>query len=317
MPQIFSALKTAHDKLTIGTVNFGMPYGTAPGSGQVLAEEAAAIVVSALEKGIDRFDTAIGYGTAEDVVGKALAKAKVSDAKVVTKILPLSGKMLDEAGATGIVEQVHQARDRLGVQQLDAVLVHRTADLIEPQGLQLWDVLRRVRDKGLVRKVGVSVYDASDIDAILKRFDPDVMQLPISIADQRLIRSGHLQKLAERGVEVHARSVFLQGILLDGLDAVDAIFDRASTEIAALNVVAQRRGVSRLALCLSFVAQLPQVSQVVVGVNSTDQFDAIVAAAARSIETNASETDACAWKDEQLLNPSHWPHLKSAVLSEV
>jgi len=294
-----------------------MPYGTAPGSGQVLAEEAAAIVVSALEKGIDRFDTAIGYGTAEDVVGKALAKAKVSDAKVVTKILPLSGKMLDEAGATGIVEQVHQARDRLGVQQLDAVLVHRTADLIEPQGLQLWDVLRRVRDKGLVRKVGVSVYDASDIDAILKRFDPDVMQLPISIADQRLIRSGHLQKLAERGVEVHARSVFLQGILLDGLDAVDAIFDRASTEIAALNVVAQRRGVSRLALCLSFVAQLPQVSQVVVGVNSTDQFDAIVAAAARSIETNASETDACAWKDEQLLNPSHWPHLKSAVLSEV
>jgi len=307
-------VKPVLDKLTIGTVNFGMPYGAVPGAGQVPVEEVAAILAAALKKNIDRFDTAIGYGTAEDVVGRAIGKAKARDAKIVTKILPLSGKTLDEAAATEIVEQICQARDRLGVRQLDAVLVHRAADLIGSQGGALWDVLQRARDDGLVRKIGVSLYDASDIDAVLDRFNPGVVQLPVSLADQRLIDSGHLQKLAERGVEVHARSVFLQGVLLAESDAVDALFGRAVAEIEALDAVARARGVSRLALCLSFVAQLPQVSRVIVGVNSADQFHEIVAAASRFIKTDVSETDACAWKDEQLLNPSHWPKLKEATL---
>ena len=309
-------MKPVLDKLTIGTVNFGMPYGVVPGAGQVPEEEVTAILASALEKNIDRFDTAIGYGTAEDVVGRVLGKAKAREAKVVTKILPLSGETLDEAAATEIVEQICQARDRLGVQQLDAVLVHRTEDLIGSQGRALWDILQRARDDGLVRKIGVSVYDASDIDAVLDRFNPGVVQLPVSLADQRLIGSGHLQKLAEKGVEVHARSVFLQGVLLAGSHAVDALFGRAVAEIEALDAVARAKGVSRLALCLSFVAQLPQVSRVVVGVNSADQFHEVVAAASRAIKTDVSETDACAWKDAQLLNPSHWPKLKETTLFE-
>ncbi len=306
----------ALDNLTIGTVNFGIPYGTVPGSGQVSAEQAAAIVRSALEMGIDRFDTAVGYGTAENVLGKSLARANAADAKVVTKILPLSDGTLNGEIAVSIAEQVRQARDRLGVRELDAVLVHRAADLVESNGPRLWDALQHARADGITRRIGVSVYEASEIEAIMARFIPEVVQLPLSIADQRLIRSGHLSMLAEKGVEIHARSVFLQGVLLAGLDEIDAIFVPVATEMAALDAAARSKGVDRLALCLAFVSQLPQVSRVIIGVNSVSQFREIAEAAARSVEIEKVEASRCAWRDDRLLNPSNWPSLKKPVLSE-
>lgn len=306
----------ALDKLSIGTVNFGMPYGTVPGSGQVSAEQAAAIVESALEMGIDQFDTAIGYGTAENVLGKLLARTNATDAKVVTKILSHPDGTRNEEIAASIAEQVRQARDRLGVQELDAVLVHNAADLMGSDGLRLWDALQRVRADGLTRRIGVSVYEASEIEAIMACFTPEVIQLPLSIADQRLIHSGHLSMLAEKGVEIHARSVFLQGVLLAGLDEIDAIFAPAATEMAALDAAARAKGINRLALCLALVSQLPQVSRVVVGVNNVSQFHEIAEAAARSVEIGAAEARRCAWRDDRLLNPSNWQSLKKPVLSE-
>lgn len=311
-----TVLQMALGKLTIGTVNFGMPYGTVPGSGQVPADQAAAIVRAALEMGVDRFDTAIGYGTAESVLGKSLLRAGATDAKVVTKILPLPDGTLAGAGAARIAGQVREACERLGVGTLDAVLIHRAADLLGDDGLRLWNVLVRVRADGLARRIGVSVYGAAEIDAVSARVTPDIVQLPLSIADQRLVRSGHLSTLAERGVEIHVRSVFLQGVLLAAANAIDAAFASAAPEMAALDEAARSKGISRLALCLAFVVQRPEVSQIVVGVNSVDQFHEVAEAVARPAEIPDAEARRFAWRDDRLLNPSNWPSLISPAVSE-
>ena len=303
-------------KLAIGTVNFGMPYGAVPGSGQVPAEEAAVIVAAAVASGIDRFDTAVGYGAAEEVLGASLARAKASAARVVTKILPLPDGAFDDGAAAAVASQVGRARDRLGVSALDAVLVHRASDLTGRDGPRLWDLLQRLRAEGLARRIGVSVYDAAEIDAVLARLVPDVVQLPLSIADQRLVRSGHLATLADKGVEIHVRSAFLQGVLLARQEGIDRFFARVAQELAALDAAARARSVSRLALCLAFVARLPQVSQVVVGVNSLQQLQEIVAAAGRPVGITEADAGDCAWRDERLLNPSNWPKLRNPALSE-
>lgn len=86
--------------------------------------------------------------------------------------------------------------------------MHRADDLFVPGGERLMAALTDLKQQGLVAKIGVSVYNAEQIDQVLDRFAIDLVQLPISVLDQRLLRSGHLRKLKSAGVEVHARSVF-------------------------------------------------------------------------------------------------------------
>ena len=58
----------------------------------------------------------------------------------------------------------------------------------------------------------MSIYYLDDIEKILQIFKPDIVQLPISLFDQRFLHDGTLAALAKEGIEIHARSVFLQGL---------------------------------------------------------------------------------------------------------
>ena len=102
---------------------------------------------------------------------------------------------------------------RLGVDRVDAILAPSATDLFSPLGPQLWDRLRALRDAGLCNKIGVSVYASDDPIGLAKRFKPDLIQAPASLLDQRLLLDGTLATLAEMGVEVHLRSIFLNGVL--------------------------------------------------------------------------------------------------------
>ena len=100
------------------------------------------------------------------------------------------------------------------------LLAHHADDLLVPGGRRVFEEMQRLLEEGLVRKIGVSVYSGQQIDSILELYTPDIVQLPLNLFDQRLLESGHLEKLKRRGVEIHARSVFLQGLLLIEPDQV-------------------------------------------------------------------------------------------------
>ena len=89
-----------------------------------------------------------------------------------------------------------------------------------------------LKSEGLVKRIGVSVYDAAEIDGVLEIFRPDVVQLPLNIFDQRLIQSGHIKALQSAGIEIHARSAFLQGILLSERSALPDYFKRFDGSLA-------------------------------------------------------------------------------------
>ena len=303
-------------KLCIGTVNFGRAYGIAPESGQVSAEDATAIVNAALKRGIDRFDTAAGYGAAETVLGASLKQAGATKSKVIGKLPPVGEDALDDDRGSELREAAERSRRRLGAEALDGLLVHRTADLLGDDGERLWKLLEEFKEQGIARRIGVSLYEAEEIDAVLERFAPDIVQLPLSIADQRLLRSGHLSLLADRGVEVHARSIFLQGVLLTDPADTDRIFSTVSESMAALDALAGEMDLDRLGLCLGFASGLPEVTQIVVGVDSETQLHEIADAAAKTTDIDRATTTACAWSDPGLLNPSHWPALQAEAATE-
>src|SRR5262249_48966545 len=136
-----------------------------------------------------------------------------------------------------------------------------------------------LKESGSVGRIGVSVYTAAEIDGICRRFPVDMVQLPVSVLDQRLLASGHLRLLKDRGVEVHARSVFLQGLLLSEPENLPDYFRTVRDSLAVFRARASEHGMSAIEAALQFALRIPEIDCVLVGVCDAPQLAQIVAAA--------------------------------------
>lgn len=289
-------------RLEIGTANFGMIYGVFSGGIRLPQDEVNRIVRRCGTLGVGRFDTAIGYGSAEESLGSAIREAGAINVRVTTKIPPVRQR----AGAGSMHDDIVASRARLGIERFDAVLLHRAADLMDADGPALFDSLTRLKTDGLTSKIGVSVYAEDDVLEIAGRFAIDVVQLPYSIADQRARRNGVLEALKRLNIEICVRSVLLQGVLVADPQSLPGFFSPAVSALQSLDRESKASGVSRLAACVAFALNEPLIDRVVIGVNSVAQLEEVVAAS--EIRSPLDQLAAAAeWQDQRLLNPANWP----------
>jgi len=284
-------------RLALGTVQFGLDYGVANVSGQVGQSEVAAILNVAAAAGIDTLDTAIAYGQSE----AALGRAGVKSWRVITKLPPLPQDVTAVPG--WINEQIDGSLRRLGITQLEAVLLHRSGDLLGRHGDDYLRALIDMKAAGLTRALGVSVYDPAELDVLWPIWRPDVVQAPCNVLDRRLIRSGWLDRLNQNKIRVQVRSAFLQGLLL--LPA-----ERRPEGFAPWNVILDRwvawcdgRGVSPLRGALSFVRALPGIEFAVVCVDSAKHLEEVLALSAVA---EPLPPDDMFSEDRDLIDPSRW-----------
>jgi aryl-alcohol dehydrogenase-like predicted oxidoreductase len=287
-------------KLALGTVQFGLTYGVANQRGQVPLADARDILQVAKASGMDTLDTAIGYGDSETRLGTI----GVQEWRVVSKL----GSVPEECDdiPRWATTAVRASLQRLGVSRLYGLLLHRPGQLLEPDGWRLFRALEQLREDGLVGKIGVSVYDPQQLDALCGAFRFDLVQAPLNILDRRLITSGWLSRLAALGTELHVRSVFLQGLLLMPADQRPSKFERWASLWAAYDAWLSETGLTPLQACLRDALSFPEVSKIIVGVDSPDHLMEIL----RSVEGGASPVPgALAAADPVLVNPSRWETL--------
>jgi aryl-alcohol dehydrogenase-like predicted oxidoreductase len=209
-------------KLGLGTAQFGLSYGVTNVGGQVPAARAQTMIRCAFEQGIELFDTAPDYGTAEKVLGSVQLPGA---AKIVTKIGRLGRNSFGPRAISQIRTRFRDSLARLHRPDVYGVLLHAPDDLRLPGADLLIEMLHDLRDRGMVRRVGISAYRREQIDYCLRRFSLDLFQVPVSYLDQRLVRSGLLGDILKSGAEIHARSAFLQGSLLVEPDALPGYFE--------------------------------------------------------------------------------------------
>jgi aryl-alcohol dehydrogenase-like predicted oxidoreductase len=273
-------------KLGLGTVQFGQAYGVSNTRGQVTTGDASAILARAAQAGIRVLDTAANYGEAESV----LAGLDTAPFRIVTKTIGIGH------GVPAITAQARKSAETLGA---DTLLIHAAADL---QDDGLWPALQALKAEGVFRKIGISVYVADDPAALAARYRPDVMQLPFSLLDQRLLQDGTLGKLKAQGVEIHVRSIFLQGLLF--LDALPEKLRHAAPRLAAIKTAIANVGSTPLAAALGFVLSRPEIDVALVGVTAPAELDEILAATALPLPDLDWAT--LALDDETVLTPSRW-----------
>jgi len=289
-------------RLALGTVQFGLPYGVANTHGQVNSEQAEAMLKAARDAGIDTLDTAIAYGEAEELLGRI----GVAGFRLISKIPALR----EHVGAVDdwVVAQVEASLKRLRVPRLGGLMLHAPDDLLGPHGAELARGMQRARDAGLTERIGLSVYCPEQLVALSGRLQLEIVQIPANVFDRRFADTGWLDRLAADGVEVHARSAFLQGLLLMPSDSVTSKFAPYRPLIDRWHswLTSEAKGTLPVAACLGHVASYPGIDRIVVGADSLAQLQEIIAATAL---TPLRAPESLASPATPLINPAQWSTL--------
>ena len=186
------------------------------------------------------------------------------------------------------------------------MLLHKPKQLLDADGGQICAGLQQLKESGLVQKIGVSIYDPAELDDLYRRYEFDVVQAPFNLLDRRLIDSGWMSRLAARGTELHVRSIFLQGLLLMPPGDRPAKFNRWQVHWSAYDEWLRLCELTPLQACVGYSLSFPEVARVIVGVETSDQLQAIVEAASGLLPAPPSALQA---HDCDLLNPSVWATL--------
>lgn len=292
-------------QLCLGTAQFGLAYGITNAAGQISEGMVAQLLAQAAEAGVRWLDTAQAYGNAETVLGRQLPAAH--GFRLISK-LPAQPQPEFSAQDTGVWEQAFLAScQRLDVQTLDALLLHSPADLIKPGGKYLEAWLLGLRERGLVERIGVSIYDAEDLEGVNPAL-LDLVQLPLSLLDQRLLQNGTLASLRARGTAIHARSLYLQGLLLTPAAQWPTwVSAEVRAHQQALEALADQRGCSLIDLALGFARAQADLEAVVLGVCRVEELRQLQAAWSATSPWQEGEWRTWALKDASILDPRRWP----------
>jgi len=282
-------------KLMLGTAQFGLDYGISNLKGKTQQAEVERILLRGLKEETPFLDTAYSYGESENVLGQFDKLLK--GYSVVTKLPYLDKNSLELEGSFA------SSLARLHLSEVYGLLFHDSQDLLGLKGLDYYQSALKLKEAGKIRKLGVSVYTVEQLKKILEKFRIDLVQIPLNIFDQRFLHHGFLEELKDREIEIHARSVFLQGLLLLDVERLHPFFDKIKPQLSSFRSEISKKSYLPQEVCLAFVRDIKEVDRIVVGVNDAIQLEELFSFYNKKVEFDYSGFEL---KDEQFLLPSNW-----------
>ncbi len=297
-------------KLSLGTAQLGFDYGIANVGGKPNLDKSFEILETAINAGINCFDTAPSYGDSEEIIGSYIGD-RIDEASpiICTKLKIAFDDGTDSVEISQQVKKnVEESMRRLQINKIPILLLHSASNMTDNDGLILQS-LARLKDEGMVDKIGVSVYSLVEVTNAIDLGGFDAIQIPINIFDHRLINSGILNSLKQHNFIVFARSIFLQGLFFLYPDALPENLKLAREPIIALRKLAEKYEIGIAEMAVAFVRDLPEISSLVIGAeNSTQVLDncGLIECPKLSDELKDELLDVFSDLPENIINPSLW-----------
>lgn len=274
------------NKIVLGTVQFGLQYGV-NSAGRPNEEAVKGILTEAAKGGITTLDTSSAYGNSEDILGECATPAE--GFKIVSKY-PM--------GETPVAEMFNGSLRRLKVKQLYGYLLHHFEAYKDNP--KVWDEFIALKESGKVKKIGYSLYYPDELELIIKNNSPfDLIQVPFNIFDKKFLP--YMKELHEKGVEIHVRSTFLQGLFFKDREALPEKLKPMKKYLLQLDEFSNQSGLSISEIALNYNLQNPYIDGVLIGVDNVDQLKMNLASVKDTpidIEIEVNE--------KELLNPANW-----------
>ena len=282
------------NKLAIGSAQFGMKYGVANNIGKIDKDSIKSILDYAFSEGVDTIDTAKSYGSSEKELGLYL-KDNNHNFKIITKInneeLSLKKQLLDS------IEKLNTTPH--------ALLAHKSTLFFNND---FYNSLLKLQQKYDMLKIGLSIYNIVELEKVLLlKNHPDIVQIPMSILDTRIYKSGILKKLYEAGIEIHVRSIFLQGLFFLDDKSIKIKFPGTLAYINQLKNIASKSNLKLHELSLLWVCSLKEVRKIIIGVDDILHLKNNVRSLKKNINEKVfNEALSINFDNEKILNPSLW-----------
>lgn len=215
-------------------------------------------------------DTAQAYGNSEKILGKIFYKKKI---QFITKIILKKNDIYVNHFSKKIIKSIKNLRTN----KIYCLLIHNTNFLKNEKNLnKIKKILIKLKKEKLIKKYGISIYDIKELKKIYKKFNPDVIQLPLNVFNHSKEKSLWLKKMFAQKKEVHVRSIFLQGILLKKKYQLPSKFKKFKNHFEKWHNWLIKNDISNLKACLKFIYNEKYISRFIVGVESFNQFKKIV-----------------------------------------
>ena len=255
-------------KIAIGSANLGTRYGLF-GKKKFDTKEILKVEKLLSKSKIKFIDTAHQYKKSEEIIGKS----KLKNLNIITKIkLPQQSTL----SVNEIVNKIiFKSLKRLNKESIHSILVHDYKDLLGKKGKEFLKELKILKQSGLVKNIGISIYDSKELKKIWKFWKPDLVQIPLNLFDQRILQSSWLNILKKNKIQIFARSCFLQGLLIGNYNSL-TIPKNLYLHLKKFDNWCIANKISRLKACLDFVRQINKIDCIVVGFNDADQLNNIL-----------------------------------------
>lgn len=297
-------------KLSLGTAQLGFDYGIANVGGKPNLDKSFEILKTAINAGINCFDTAPSYGDSEEIIGSFVGDISDGESPIICTKLKIDFD--DSADSVEIYQQVKKnvedSMRRLRINKIPILLLHSASNMTDNDGLVLQSLIR-LKDEGMVDKIGVSVYSPVEVIKAIDLGVFDAIQIPINIFDHRLIDCGILNSLKQHDFIVFARSIFLQGLFFLDPNALPENLKLAREPIIALKKLAQKYEIGIAEMAVAFVRDLPEISSLVIGAeNSTQVLDNCDLIECPKLSDELKDEILNVFSDlpEKIINPSLW-----------
>ena len=285
------------NKIILGSANFDQIYGIKKNF--IKKSEIKKLFDLAVKNEIKIIDTSPLYNESEKIIGLL----NNNRFKIISKIPKPPKNIKRENIKKWLKQNVMISLKNLKIKKFECLLLHNANSLLCKNGDEIYKGIRNMKINGFTNKIGVSIYDFNILDKILKKFKFNLIQAPFNILDQRLVEEGWLKKLKKRKIEVHVRSIFLQGILLLKHNQLPKKLKKLNKKLMIWKNWLEKNKFSSLQVCLSFVLNQNQLDGVVVGYNSASQLNQILKL--KKIHNNFTLPN-LNLKDKKLIDPRKW-----------
>jgi len=287
-------------KIVLGTAQFGDKYGITNKNGSPNFDEISKILNVCKNENICFIDTAANYNNVE----KKLGKHDVKSFKIITKIpkiLPCEGNIKQK-----ILKIVYKSIRDLKKKSLYAILLHDSSDLKSRGNKEVYKTLLFLKKKKLVKKIGISIYNVNEIMNLINNFKIDIIQAPLNLIDRRILDKKLLSFLKKKNIEIHVRSVFLQGLLLSK-QIQNNHFKKYNKIWKNLDLNCKKNKIDILTLALNFVFTQKDIKKIIIGFDNSMQLSEILNCIKKLQYLKKIDFfENLISKDKKLINPNYW-----------
>jgi aryl-alcohol dehydrogenase-like predicted oxidoreductase len=285
-------------KIIIGTANLSQKYGI---ESNTFNEKNDLIKIYKNFKKKNKnllFDTAQAYGKSENIIGNIFVNKNIN---YITKIIITKKNKINYKS---LKKKIFKSLSNLRTNKIDYLLLHDTKILGQKKKLkEIKKIFLQFKKEKLINKYGFSIYKIKELKKYYKNFNPDVVQLPLNIFDQSLYKSQWIKKLNKEKKEIHARSIFLQGILLKKKKNLPKKLKKFKNHFTFWFSWLKENNISNLDACLNFINSQKLISKFIIGLENYNQFRQVLNFRKSSKKLNFEKL---ATSNIQIIDPRKW-----------